>query len=1111
MRILSLCSLLLCAAFSSSADISKFPEWNQAKSWQFSGPLSAANASDGALKLVFNSDMNNVGQLRLNTPFPVPPKSSLFSYEVYMSANFSQARLFLLVRDARGEEFKMQCKQPFTNLYHGDVNILNSGQQKGKIYRHEVPALFRTDMEARRTVLPKDKDPKHPLTILGFELVGNRQKHHPDLPLEIYLSRFAFSDNDLDNSAYAWQFKGAPGTLECDGLPSFTLSDLVDTAAGELSLNWDVRRDYAGFPFLEGREEIVLKEGQPSALARKIEIPQLPEGTYWVRLHGRLAAKPGAKPQILERELRLFVVNSKVKAQPKAEKTSPLLPVRILPRDGGMIFDDNTGSIRVAVEGGKVGAKILTPNLGTLKASFDFPGTEPRTLEIPLKNLVPGAYRLELVLEDKDKVERLFGIRGAKAAKPAEVPASVTTAKEYYGAKARSTFPISPMIHSISGRARPNVTRLDFIENIMKQTVKVSRDLEHSIPWSRLEPLPGIYDFEEYDRELALSEKLGLEVVLWPMTSEAPEWMPSIFVRTVDGKIFYDFAYHFNGGRLNYSQSPELQGYFGNLYRELAKRYAGHPAVGGYFMCMELPGDAPFMGWIEGGDALTLDNFRQAMQKQYISPGEMNKAWGTQFATFKAATRPGKNASRMYWRDWMRFRAVGYDRLLRSGISAIREFDPARLIWVYGDFPGLEMSHKELRDLGCALANGGSHDAIHPFALSQIGLAGMIQRTEDHWPGKWSGYFPTVLDASVFAMSYGGSRAMNSKSYIFSWAPDLPEPLTLDALRKPPYSFDRFEQFMPIWSELRRAERAPVDAIMLLDMESFLISNRTMNRNGFWNGYVQSGLYQSRLNFGAAELPLALEHAKLLLTIKDHLTILGEEKQEKLLAFVKNGGTLLMLPESGRYTPESEKEDFTLLRRFGFAPPTAEQKGAFVVKPAANAILTPGGNFRVEGKWAASQQPEGVVHAATFPDGSPALSLRKIGKGTVAVLWGNMLTPEWNAPENARHPLLRDFAALAGSAVHAQSDELRFWINFMHNEREGLYYALAHYGVLFGKKGPETTGFIKMNLPEGRYEVTEMISGEKLGAFTGAELAAKGVPATMKSHEVRIFRARKIK
>jgi len=48
-------------------------------------------------------------------------------------------------------------------------------------------------------------------------------------------------------------------------------------------------------------------------------------------------------------------------------------------------------------------------------------------------------------------------------------------------------------------------------------------------------------------------------------------------------------------------------------------------------------------------------------------------------------------------------------------------------------------------------------------------------------------------------------------------------------------------------------------------------------------------------------------------------------------------------------------------------------------------------------------------------------------------------------------------------------------------------------------------------LTEGRYQITELISGDKLGEFSSEQLGAAGVPCPLKQHEVAIYRMELLK
>ena len=106
-------------------------------------------------------------------------------------------------------------------------------------------------------------------------------------------------------------------------------------------------------------------------------------------------------------------------------------------------------------------------------------------------------------------------------------------------------------------------------------------------------------------------------------------------------------------------------------------------------------------------------------------------------------------------------------------------------------------------------ANGGSHDAMAMPDYAAYPMAGLPRRTEDHSPGNWTAYFPTQIDASVFAMMAGGGVNAHCKAYVFT------KNQFSDAADAN-VSLGRFKRFIPIWTELHAAETAEPTRVFLL-------------------------------------------------------------------------------------------------------------------------------------------------------------------------------------------------------------------------------------------------------------------------------------------------------
>lgn len=1130
--ILSLLALTACALAAHGQSADKLPALDRADAWQVrTGDESKLQIRQpgGALQFLFNAAKDDEARVYLREPIAIPASAADFTFLGTAGAATTQLAVDLIIRDRTGAEFLYLSKQAFLNSYHGDVDVLNTGQLKGRTRRFSTPGLTRVDLKSNKTVIAPQpgRQPKGPLTLLGFCLRSQRQPHHTKDPIDLYFSNFAFTALSINNSTFAYQFNDTEMYGEIDGLPAVTLGDLGITG-GTSRISWDVRDRYDGQPFLSGAKNIQIAtdpQSPPTAvqLRERLEFPIQENGTYWIRVH--TINQPTAKsvPQISTQEFRLFVIRGKpalTRTPIPAGKALENAAIRVAPGRASLVYSE-TEPFTVPIEfykqsqtltAPRATIRVITANLGTLKSEQTFQpqwnsADAPSICTLSLADLPPGAYRIQIKLADGsaliDQCEQLVGKKGSPVASQT-IPASVRPWQEVLSS-GRSFFHLSPMIHS-QAKNRKDKNRWDFLKNFMEQAAPVSKDIEYAVPWSLLEPLPDVFDWEEADLMLACARDKGASVLFWPVAHEAPEWLPSDFARSKDGRIFYDFAYHFHGGRLNFSQSPALKSAHTGLFDAVAKRYRGNEALQGYFVLMELPGDAPFMGWIEGYDDITRQNFQRVVQSQPLAA--LNKRWGTTFKSYDQIGPPTDDASAAYWSDWMHFRGNGYDSVIYDAVKVLRQNDPRRVIWVYGDLVGSGLSFTDLKSMGCALANGGSHDAIHPLIYSQIGLADLVYRTEDHWPGKWTGYFPTVLDASVFSMSFAGGNAMNCKAYMFTWIPSEPEPLTLSTLRQPPYSFDRYEKFMPIWQELRHARRLPIDVRMLMDKQAFLTQSRTVYSGGYGDGFAQMLLYQSHLNFGGGDINLATQ-GKLLLLTKDFLEILSSSTVDKLVEYVQNGGTLLMRANAGRQIPEQPDQDWCLLKRFGFTPPEGAYKkdASSLVDPERGEIFpSSAGKFTLRGRWATINDPNSV--AARYPDATPAITWRSVGKGKVAVLWSGTVVPPEFASTGGQYPFMRDIARWSGAHQALDCDSSKLWLNILQNPDNGNYYLLAHAGVWNSTPAPQNSGTVKLlMLPEKTsFRITEMISGATLGTKSQAELSTSGLSMTLKPREVMIYR-----
>jgi len=1133
---LPVCAVLLAGqAPADDATIRPLPQLTRSIQWQTEGssPLRVATVGD-TLAVTIDPTPGVVADLLLAEPITIAEGDDNLNFHLSTSAQPSQFDCDALFQDAGGRTWAARTKLPGADAYHGSLGMINTGQLKGRNTRLSVPVLGQPDNDAFYRVKTSPPPPR-PWKWIGLRFTGDAQPHHTKAPVILYLNRFALSARAMTHSAYAGIAEDAEFCREIDGSPGVPVSAFAQSP-GIYAVEWTLFPDYAGVPKARGYQTATIRSTPdalplPLQLGAKIPLPQQPPGTYWIRWRAKCypgTGGEGAPARILQGEDRLYVKSAAGSPASAASSDESLPPgwLRISPRGPSYVSDaaaDFGLKIQAArptsiTAAGELRFTVVTSNLrtpvktGTLPLDFSHGDTAEAALDF--SNLPPGPYRVEVTyLVDGKTFDRQSILTGLTAplqsSSPlAQLPPGVLNWKQAFARK-EPYFHLSPMWHSAT-RAMTDRNRWFWFKNALEQAAPVSRDIEYTTPWSVLEPLPGVYDWEEMCLVLRKAQELGEKVLLWPgFWGEEPEWLPTVPCETSDGRIFYDFAYNLHNVRQDYGHSPELQKALTDALSHYVDETKENPAVQGYFLIQELPGDAPFVNWMVGYSKPAREQYRRWLETKFQTPEALSARWGRPVKSFAEIDPPVPAASPRERLDWLVFRGSTQDRFMRTLIDCVRAQDPLRPLFIYGDLFGLQLGTDELVALGCAKANGGSHDAMHPFPISEGGLGGILQRTEDHFPGKWTAYFPEVLDDSVFAMSYGGGQAMNCKAYMFTYLPEFGKDrlIRLDDVRKPPFSFDKYERFMPIWTALRQTDRLPVEVIELLDTEAGLLANGWLNRNGLWDGEAQLALYRSQVNFGAAEFPTA-GRAKLLLMIKDHLDTLTEERIGQIRDYVANGGHLLLTAAAGRHSVEQPEGDWALLKALDFPPPSSPEirKGNVAATPAPGQDFDSAlGAFPVRGAW--WHQPAADEHVVAVDPRNPSMPMltwKPLGKGGVAVVWGEKLIPR--NPIDGTGNVLRAAAHWAGVADVTSATTPYFWMNILHDSRSGRYFGLAMAGQWQGRPDGPSAGNASFGVdPQTTYRVKELITGREEGTLSGRDIATKGLPLRLQPREVAIF------
>ncbi len=1117
------------------------PALARAESWTVETNAAAylkLGAAAPAICVRFDGEPDRVGDVRLREPVPIPADADNLTFLGNNNSIPSSIRLQAIIRDATGQEFLYYTLAARHDPKSAVDGQYLAGHYRARELRFSVPGLKRPVLEGRSspTILPPRPalEPRPPLMLAGLRLIGNSDRSRG---LAFYFKDFAFTRLTPDTSACYYHFDDQELFGELDPLPYVTPGHLR-WYGKRFEISWDARSDFAGQPFLAGGrtyrfpnvDDFARTNGMPFALqlADPVNIPITEKGTYWVRVRYRWSKDDrDSMPDTLEeREYRLFVYRG---AEP--HRRVPLTAaaaisnstIRIAPDRKSLIFAPRERfAVRVAfwkppVDVTNTSFQIVarTASDGVVMKTLDvtpvWSGAEPYYAELDLSGLPAGAYRIRATVRSGerifDELDRLVGRQGAPPPFVFADRGPIPSHQELL-ARPRPLFHLSPRV-----QAEPGTDNLRIWEEQWRPFLDgagaLSTDIELQIPWQEVEPLPGVYDWRQVDRFVNHAHGKGLSVLLWPeiRAGSVPEWLPSLYERSYRGDFFGSDAYLFHGCRPNYAQAAPIRDGLQQFIRALAERYREHPGVQGYFFCFEGPGDSPYRDWYEGYGDETLAAFRAHCRATWRRLGTLNKRWGTTYRSWADVGPPRDNPARAcptglaqrHWLDWMLFKSDGIDGFLKGMVRAVRDVDTRRLVVVYGD--GMH-DFAWFRDQGCMAANGGSHDANHMPGYAQTALSGLPERTEDHSPGNWTAYFPSQPDASIFAMMAGGGPNAHAKAYVDAHRhfADMADPNA---------SLGRYRRLLPIWAELHATAIPDIGTYLLEERSSYLAAARTTYCGWWGDGWANTSLRYGQVPCSRA--PAESWDKCKLLVIARAAGMLDEATLARVARYVEAGGTVFMMADAGRTCVDRPDEDWVLLRRFGFTPPPGPiipDRYTTILPLTGTVFQATARPFTIRDTWAVPL-PAGADTIAVVQGepGRAAISWKPVGKGRVAVLWAQTIVPPIVAAEGGvNYPFLRDIARWAGVRLDAESTDYRFWTNFLC-----VPDGSAYYGLVFVHQAAAAEGTVRwLTVPDGRYRVTELLSGTELGERTGAQLRTEGLRTKLRMLEAAVYRMKRV-
>lgn len=285
-------------------------------------------------------------------------------------------------------------------------------------------------------------------------------------------------------------------------------------------------------------------------------------------------------------------------------------------------------------------------------------------------------------------------------------------------------------------------------EDWERDYAQASRDgyniFRHWFMWGAIETSPGVYDWEDYDRQLELGERYGIQTVIAEMTTCVPEWVftryPEALCEDVHGRksrsemsVSCAVGGFYEGTCLDTEIGRELTG---NFLKALAERYKGHPSLMGYDVWNECNYSHNYC-YCED----TRNAFRIWLQKKYQTLEALKTAWNRYSLTdWSDVQPPSRLALYTECSDWLLFRKENAYHHMKWKAGILKEIDPNCLITAHGTAQSLEN-----------MAQGGSDEWMAGENVEVYGLTFVQSRKGNEAYKQWA-----ALD-----LTRSGSRGKN--------------------------------------------------------------------------------------------------------------------------------------------------------------------------------------------------------------------------------------------------------------------------------------------------------------------------------------------------------------
>lgn len=553
---------------------------------------------------------------------------------------------------------------------------------------------------------------------------------------------------------------------------------------------------------------------------------------------------------------------------------------------------------------------------------------------------------------------------------------------------------------------------LDYPE-ILKEDIRLMKKAHVNLvsvgifSWAKLEPEEGKYDFGWLREIIDNLHANGISVLLATPSGARPRWMAAKYPEVL--RFENDHRNHFGNRHNHCFSSPVYREKVRMINTALAKEFGSHPGVKGWHISNEYSGQC-HCEYCENA-------FRAFLKERYGTIDHLNRAWWTTFWSktynsfdeIESPVRNGESGLTGLTLSWRRFICAQTKSFIENEIAPIREICPDKPVTIntMGFHYDYDYAHfSDILDFYGydsypAWGSPAGDEAVSKetaFTFDYVrGFSGGNWSLMESTPSQVNWHETCKLKrpgmhllSSLQAVAHGSDTVM-----MFQWRKGRGGPEKFHGavvghdgtgdtrvFRDVTEVGETLEKLLPVYGSSVKAE---VALIYDRETEWALDAAQGPHKNKRYNATLKKhylALTAQKVNVDVINADKPLDSYKVI--IAPYLYMLRPGMSEKLKAFVKGGGTLLISYMSGLVNEDD------LCFTGGFPGEIHDLMGIVNTETDAlydgqkNSIVTADGTFEC-GFTCALVEPTAAETAGTYGSdfyaGTPALTVNRYGEG----------------------------------------------------------------------------------------------------------------------------------